>query len=460
MAEPEMPATIGGKYRTIRVVGRGAMGIVYEVEHAHTGQRLALKVLAQAAHADAMAIERFKREARAPSRIKSEHIVRVTDADVAPELGGAPFLVMELLEGADFDDVATGSRPAPADVVGWLRQIARVLDKAHELDIVHRDLKPANLFLADGVDGGPSVVKVLDFGLAKVLSDDRAQTRSGQILGTPLYMSPEQADPDGPPESAQSDLFSLGLIAFRLLVGHDYWRDGSVRQILSQILVEPLPRASERGAALGEAFDAWFEKACARERDERFASGYEMVEALADALGLAREPRAQSGAGSGGGNGSGNRARAVEAIEVAPTLNASVTVTSAPRISQSVPKRTRVAMVAGAAGVLAVGGWFALGRTGRHPPPDPPSASASTSTGAGAATSATAPAPASDPSAERAVAPEVADAGPVAKASAAGSVVPPAAVTRVRIVTPPSASPPRPRPSAGARKTDPLEGQN
>src|ERR1700693_1247601 len=124
MSDLDLPAEVAGRYRPTRVVGRGGMGVVYEVEHIHTGQRLALKVLTSQPGAS---VDRFKREARATSAIKSDHIVRVTDAAVAPELGGAPFLVMELLDGMDLDR-ATDDKPAPPeDVVEWLRQVARAL---------------------------------------------------------------------------------------------------------------------------------------------------------------------------------------------------------------------------------------------------------------------------------------------------------------------------------------------
>ena len=258
------------------------MGTVYEVEHVHTGQRFALKVLTAQPGAS---VERFKREARAASRIVSDHIVRVTDADVAPELQGAPFLVMELLDGADLARV-TGSDPMPpADVVEWLRQVARALGKAHDAGIVHRDLKPENLFLTKREDG-TALVKILDFGIAKMSTEGAALTASDAFLGTPGYMAPEQTDSRGPPVTSRADLYSLGLIAFKLLTGRTYWVTGSLAQLLAQLLAEPMPPASERGALLGPAFDTWFARACDRNPDNRFASAHQQVEALASSLGL------------------------------------------------------------------------------------------------------------------------------------------------------------------------------
>jgi serine/threonine-protein kinase len=258
------------------------MGAVYEVEHEHTGQHLALKVLTQQPGAS---VERFRREARAASLIKSNHIVRVTDADVAPELGGAPFLVMELLEGEDLER-ATGDRPTPpSEVIEWLRQVARALGKAHDAGLVHRDLKPENLFLTRGDDGAP-LVKILDFGIAKMAAEATALTASDTFLGTPGYMAPEQTDSRGPPVTFRADLYTLGLIAFKLLMGRSYWRNGSLAQLLAQILAEPMPPASERGATFGPEFDAWFRRACDRDPEKRFASASEQVEALAVSLGL------------------------------------------------------------------------------------------------------------------------------------------------------------------------------
>src|SRR4051794_12424620 len=216
-AAPKLPALIAGRYVPVRVIARGGMGVVYEVEHATTGERLALKVIDLGAGAPPEMLGRFKREARASARIKSDHVVRVLDADVAPELGGAPFLVMELLTGTDLYQRVLAARPAPATAGGWLRQIAGAMDKAHGLGIVHRDLKPENLFLATQ-ESGPPIVKVLDFGIVKMNGAGMTVTASDEIIGTPRYMAPEQAMA-GAPVTAASDLYALGLVAFWLLTG-------------------------------------------------------------------------------------------------------------------------------------------------------------------------------------------------------------------------------------------------
>ena len=273
MIPPDLPALIGGKYRPLAVIGEGAMGVVYSVEHTQTGEHLALKVMTAHHGATRDAIERFKREARASAKIKSEHVVRVIDADVAPELGQAPYLVMDLLDGADLEK-ASGDQPIePSIVLEWLRQIARVLDKAHRLGITHRE------------DGAP-LIKILDFGIAKIAAESTGTTQSGQILGTPLYMSPEQARGDAGLIGPSADRYALGLIAYKLLVGAPYWNANSVAGIIGQVLYEPMPPPSSRGCWLGTEFDQWFLRACNRDSAHRFGSAVEEVETLAKVLGL------------------------------------------------------------------------------------------------------------------------------------------------------------------------------
>ena len=286
-AASKLPGKLAGRYVPVRLIGRGGMGVVYEVEHALTGERLALKALPSGAGVSGDVLERFKREARASARIKSEHVVRVTDADVAPELDGAPFIVMELLDGTDLESETARARPAPALVVEWLRQVALAVDKAHGLGIVHRDLKPENLFLARREDGSP-IVKILDFGIVKMIEEGSWVTASDEILGTPTYMSPEQATA-GAPVTPAADRYALGLVAFRLLTGEAF-HQGDVIAIIGQLLNEPLRVPSARHPELGRAFDVWFARACHRTPTERFASAGEQIEALAVALGVPAAP--------------------------------------------------------------------------------------------------------------------------------------------------------------------------
>jgi eukaryotic-like serine/threonine-protein kinase len=280
-----LPEMIGGKYRPRNVLGTGATGTVYSVEHSFTGELLALKVMRSHLGGSADAIARFKREARAVSKVRSQHVVRIFDADVAPELGGLPYLVMDLLEGIDLEQLSGDKAVAPESVVEWLRQVALALDKAHRIGVIHRDLKPENLFLTRQEDGSP-LIKILDFGIAKIVAESPGTTQWGQLFGTPLYMAPEQARGDPTQVGPQSDLFAVGLIAYKLLTGTAYRTGTSLTGILNEILHEPLQAPSERGHAIGPDFDQWFLRACHADLAKRFGSADEQVEALASALGL------------------------------------------------------------------------------------------------------------------------------------------------------------------------------
>lgn len=260
------------------------MGTVYAVEHVLTGERLALKLMAFRQADSREAVERFKREARASAKIKSQHVVRVIDADVADELDGRPYLVMDLLEGQDLEELTETIPQEPATVIEWLSQVARALDKAHKIGIIHRDLKPENIFLCQREDGSP-FIKIVDFGIAKLTAESAGTTHSGQILGTPMYMAPEQARGDDTISPAL-DLYALGLIAYRLLTGKPYWTATTVVGIISQVLHQPMVAPSDRGCRLGSAFDTWFLRACNPDPRQRFSSASEMIDDLEVVLGL------------------------------------------------------------------------------------------------------------------------------------------------------------------------------
>jgi serine/threonine protein kinase len=294
----DLPQIIGGKYRPLSILGTGATGTIYSVEHTFTGELLALKVMKAHLGASADAIARFKREARAVSKIRSQHVVRIFDADVAPELGGVPYLVMDLLEGRDLEQESDNKPVSPEDVVEWFRQVALALDKAHRIGIVHRDLKPENLFLTRLDDGTP-LVKILDFGIAKIAADSPGTTLSGQLFGTPLYMAPEQARGDPAQMGPATDLFALGQIAYRLLTGVAYRTAANLTEMLSEIIHERVVAPSARGHSFGADFDRWFLRACHADPASRFSSAHEQVEALAMALGLPAESEAVASPSSG-----------------------------------------------------------------------------------------------------------------------------------------------------------------
>ncbi|UQA57665.1 protein kinase domain-containing protein [Polyangium aurulentum] len=280
-----MPSIIGQRYRILGEIGRGGMGTVYRVEHIHTGEALALKVLHEQGPDKGEAMERFRREARAPALIRSEHVVRVTDADLAPELGGAPFFVMELLEGMDLEQRVDRQGPLPPEEVAEVfLQMSRALDRAHAVGLVHRDLKPANLFLAR--TDTRTTLKILDFGISKLRDAPamRSVTFDGVLLGTPLYMAPEQATGNSQDASPATDIWAAGLIAFWLLTGRPYWKAVKLYDILREILVTPMPPATERAPELPEAFDDWFARSCHRTPSERFSSAGEQAAALARML--------------------------------------------------------------------------------------------------------------------------------------------------------------------------------
>jgi serine/threonine protein kinase len=349
----QLPPVLGGKYRPLRLIAKGGMGAVYEVVHTNTGAHLALKLMLARSLLAPDLVDRFRREARIHSSVKSEHVVQVVDADVAPELDDAPFLVMELLVGQDFERISLERAPSTTEVVDWMQQLGGALDKAHRAGIVHRDLKPENLFLAER-EGLPPIVKILDFGIAKMAAEGAgSSTATGQILGTPRYMAPEQAV--GAKEvSAAADRFALGLIAFRLLCGRHYFTGDNWVALLREVSRGPTARPSALGCDRGSAFDAWFARACARHPEDRYASCVAQVESLAQALADADADAARS---------LWHRARPWAAVAVACGLTATLVHGSG---------RRRIASAHSVAGVMAQG----LPAQPASAPPAPPAVSA------------------------------------------------------------------------------------
>jgi serine/threonine-protein kinase len=229
---------LGGKYLVEQVLGIGGLGVVLKATHQQLDQPVAIKFLKPSMATRPDVVERFQREARLAASIKNEHAVKVHDVDAAPS--GVPYMVMEYLEGRDLDRVIAASPVPFNDSIDYVLQACEALAEAHAAGIVHRDLKPANLFLASR-PGNTSIVKVLDFGISKVVSSDpesRRVTRVDERLGTPVYMSPEllQTAPD---VDARSDVWALGVVLYELLSGALPFDGPELPQVCAAILTKP-----------------------------------------------------------------------------------------------------------------------------------------------------------------------------------------------------------------------------
>ncbi|MEZ4263723.1 MAG: bifunctional serine/threonine-protein kinase/ABC transporter substrate-binding protein [Polyangiaceae bacterium] len=269
-----------------RRIGAGGMGTVWLARHKSLQKDVVIKLMAESMVASPSLRRRFAQEASAGANVKSPHVVQVFDTGISEELG--PYIVMELLEGEDLGArLSRDGTMTPPEVARLVTQVAHALDRAHAIGIVHRDIKPPNLFLCEE-PGAPFVAKVLDFGVARLRSDAAPLTRTGASLGTPTYMSPEQAAGRGDVDG-KSDLYALGLVAFRALTGAPAFARESFDALGLGVYNLPAPKLTDHAPALPAAVDAWFARACARGRDDRFADGATMARELSRALGVATE---------------------------------------------------------------------------------------------------------------------------------------------------------------------------
>lgn len=268
---------LAGRYALIREVGRGGMGIVYEARHVALGRRVAVKVLRPELARTDDALVRFEREAKAAAAVGSAHIVEVLD--FGREATGEAWMVMEFLEGEDLAARIRRSGPlSPREVIALLRALAEALRDAHARGIVHRDLKSENVFLARR--DGREVVKVVDFGISKVLDDPDATGAPTRdvLLGTPHYMAPEYADPDASRDH-RVDLYALGCIAFEALTGRLPYAGRTPVEVLYQHAHAPIPRAASF-ARVPRGLDALVRRLLAKSPDARPRDAAALLDAL------------------------------------------------------------------------------------------------------------------------------------------------------------------------------------
>ncbi len=268
---------LGGRYLVESVLGIGGMGVVVATRHVALNTRFAVKLMRPEAMRDEASVERFLREARAAATLKSEHCVRVLD--VGKLENGSPYMVMELLVGKDLGELVheSGAR-SPAESVDYILQACEGIAEAHSLGLIHRDIKPQNLFLTRGVDGMP-LVKVLDFGLAKSMKatpEIRALTHTDAVMGSPVYMSPEQMRASRNMD-ARSDIWSLAVCLYELLTARTPFNGSTYPELCSMVLNQPpLPMPSDIPRALTRVIL----RALQKDPRRRYVDVAELAEAL------------------------------------------------------------------------------------------------------------------------------------------------------------------------------------
>jgi serine/threonine protein kinase len=273
---------LAGKYRVERVLGAGGMGVVVQAHHVQLDERVALKFLLPEALQNPEAVARFLREARAVVKIKGEHVARVSD--VGQLENGAPYIVMEYLEGSDLSGWLKQRGALPIEMaVDFVLQACEALADAHVLGIVHRDLKPANLFCVQRSDGQLSI-KVLDFGISKVMTPGAAggdMTRTHALVGSPYYMSPEQMT-SSKAVDPRTDIWSLGVILFELVTGRPPFEAEAVTELAIKIAMEPAPLVRHFIGDVPPALEHAVAKCLEKDRTRRFQSVGELAVALKD----------------------------------------------------------------------------------------------------------------------------------------------------------------------------------
>jgi serine/threonine-protein kinase len=418
---------IGGKYRVEREIGQGGVGRVVQARHLELQLTVAIKILL---HDEAEQVARFMREARASVRLRGEHVAKVTD--VGRLTDGAPYMVMEFLEGENLGSVTERGPLSIEDATTYFLQTCEGVAEAHALGIVHRDIKPANLFLTQSARGRP-LVKVLDFGIAKggaAAGEDVRLTGELAVFGSPPYMSPEQVRASRDVD-CRSDIWSLGVSLYELLTGRVPFEGETAQDICAQVLTAEPPPMGRWKRAMPEGLERVVARCLAKSPAERFQSVWELAVAV--------EPFAPSAA---------RNAERIHELLLTPPPTGWQAPSAVPLVHDPSAdddalgafasgalrprRRTRIAILV-AVGALALLALMVsrFGRTVRGGPEPPQGAKATVATPG--ASSAVDPAPASPPASP--VAERVA---PVATPSVTASSTPPSAPVR---------RPPRPKPT-------------
>lgn len=273
-----------GRFRIDRELGEGAMGVVYAAWHLELDHAVAVKVLSAAVSDSTASMTRFRREVRAAARIRSEHVARVLDVGVTDN--GQPYMVLELLEGNDLErELAKRGRLPVHEAVDYVLQTIEALAEAHAAGIVHRDLKPANLFLATRPDRS-RIIKVLDFGISKSTlgnstTDQASLTQTGMMMGSPLYMSPEQMQSTRDTDT-RCDIWSLGVVLYQLLTGTTPFCGDSILELCAAILTNTPRSVSSFRSDVPSGIDEIVTRCLQRDRELRYANVAQLAAALAE----------------------------------------------------------------------------------------------------------------------------------------------------------------------------------
>jgi len=367
------------RYVIERLVGRGGMGAVYQARHEVLGHRVAIKLLPALGASSVEAIARFEREARATAAIGDPHIVKVIDFGTTPDQ--RTFMVMELLEGRSLFTVIRRSAPLePRRAVGLAVQILDALDAAHAAGVLHRDIKPGNVFVTDVPDRDGAVtefVRLLDFGLSKFVTEERqiVLTRTGVLMGTPRYMSPEQVT-DARSVDPRTDVYAVGVLLYEMLSGRVPHSGSDLEELLRSLATRDAPSVTTAAPGLPAPLASAVDRALARDPARRWPSARAFADALRAANPVARPA---------------NLALVVPAVvrtpqddPTRPARPAAMPVAVRSNVSPRAPRRIAIAASLAAASIVAAGSWWVFSRDDADGPatvggvraPDGPSAPA------------------------------------------------------------------------------------